>query len=77
MVSAESRSVCSCHAPSINDVIIMMSWYREAVIIVDEFRQCLAELDQEEAVPLVPVELMDPNVARIYSKAKRGQVSGE
>ena len=41
---------------------------------MEEFRLCLTELEQEEDLPVVPVELLDPNVARIYSKSRRARV---
>lgn len=47
---------------------------REALTLVEEFRLCLTELEQEEDLPVVPVELLDPNVARIYSKSRRARV---
>ena len=43
-------------------------------MLVDEFKLCLTELDQEEDLTVVPVELLDPNVARIYSKSRRARV---
>ena len=48
--------------------------FREAVTIVEEFKLCLTELEQEESMGMVPLELMDPNVARIYSKSRRAKV---
>ena len=47
---------------------------REALTLVEEFRLCLTELEQEEDLPVVPVELLDHNVARIYSKSRRARV---
>jgi len=43
-------------------------------VLVDEFKLCLTELEQEEDLTVVPVELLDPNVARIYSKSRRARV---
>lgn len=55
------------------DVVVVAAESREAVTIVDEFKLCLSELEQEEAMGMIPVELMDPNVARIYSKSRRAK----
>lgn len=41
---------------------------------MDEFRLCLSELESEEAISMVPVEMMDPNLARIFAKSKKGEV---
>ena len=43
-------------------------------MVVTDIKQCLS--DVEEEVVTVPVELVDPSVARIYAKSKRGKVSG-
>ena len=56
------------------DLVVVGAESRECLSIVDEFRECLTELEQEEDVGVVPVELMDPNVARIYSKTSRATV---
>ena len=42
-------------------------------MVVSDIKQCLSELE-EELVP-VPAELVDPSVARIFAKSKRGKVS--
>ena len=56
------------------ELIVVGAESRESLSIIDEFRECLTELEQEEDVGVVPVELMDPNVARIYSKTNRAKV---
>ena len=43
-------------------------------MVVTDIKQCLN--DVEEEVVTVPVELVDPSVARIYAKSKRGKVGG-
>ena len=35
---------------------------------------CVTELEQEDGFPSVPIELVDPNVARIFAKSRRGKV---
>ena len=57
------------------DLIVVGAESRESLSIIDEFKECLTELDTEEDVGVVPVELMDPNVARIYSKTNRAKVN--
>ena len=42
-------------------------------MVVSDIKQCLNDLEEEMAV--VPVELVDPSVARIYAKSERGKVS--
>ena len=56
------------------ELIVVGAESRESLSIIDEFRECLTELEQEEDVGVVPVELVDPNVARIYSKTNRARV---
>ena len=50
-----------------------MIMYRDVLMVVSDIKQCLN--DVEEEVVTVPVELVDPSVARIYAKSKRGKVS--
>ena len=50
-----------------------MILYRDALMVVSDIKQCLD--DVEEEVVTVPVELVDPSVARVYAKSKRGKVS--
>ena len=50
-----------------------MLTHRDALMVVSDIKQCLNELEEEMAA--VPVELVDPSVARIYAKSKRGKVS--
>ena len=47
--------------------------YRDALMVVTDIKQCLNELEEEMVA--VPVELVDPSVAMIYAKSKRGKVS--
>lgn len=44
-------------------------------MIVDDLHGALEELEGEEGVPVVPVELVNSNVAKIYSKSPRAKVS--
>ena len=56
------------------NIIVVGAESRESLSIIEEFRECLTELEQEEDVSVVPVELLDPNIARIYSKTNRARV---
>lgn len=56
------------------DLIVVTAESREAMGIMDDFRDSLTELEQEEDVPVVPVEMVDPSIARIYSKSRRAKV---
>ena len=47
--------------------------FREALSVVEDLKMCVLELE-EEGGPCPGVELMDPSVARIYSKSARGKV---
>ena len=58
----------------IGQLVLVVCLCREALMLVDELKLCLTELEQEEDLPVVPVELLDPNVARIYSKSRRARV---
>ena len=57
------------------DVIVVSAETRDSLSLVEEIRECLGELSQEEDdfVP-VPVELVLPEVARLYSKSQRAKV---
>ena len=58
------------------EIVVVGAESRESLSIADEFRECLRELEAEDdEIPVVPVELMDPNVARIYSKTNRAKVN--
>lgn len=43
-------------------------------MLVDDLHNALVELEGEEGVPVVPVELVNPNVAKIFSKSPRAKV---
>ena len=50
-----------------------MILYRDTLMVVSDIKQCLN--DVEEEVVTVPVELVDPSVARVYAKSKSSKVS--
>ena len=43
-------------------------------MLLDDLNNALVELEGEEGVPLVPVELINPDVATIFSKSPRAKV---
>ena len=47
---------------------------RDALMLVDDLHNALVELEGEEGVSVVPVELVNPNVAKIFSKSARAKV---
>lgn len=59
------------HCP---DVVVLSAESRDSLSLAEEIKECLGELEQEENVPTVPVEVIDPNVAYIFSKSQRGKV---
>lgn len=56
------------------DAIAVSAETKDSLSLVDEIKECLGELEQEEDLSPVPVELMDPNISRIFSKSRRGKV---
>ena len=47
---------------------------RDALALADDLTNALVELEGEEGVPVVPVELVSPDVAKIFSKSPRAKV---
>ena len=47
---------------------------RDALMLADDLSNALVELEGEEGVPVVPVELVTPDVAKIFSKSPRAKV---
>ena len=47
---------------------------RDALMLFDDLHNALVELEGEEGVPVVAVELVNPNVAKIFSKSPRAKV---
>ena len=43
-------------------------------MLADDLSNALVELEGEEGVPVVPVELVTPDVAKIFSKSPRAKV---
>ncbi|CAG5108685.1 Similar to Spt6: Transcription elongation factor SPT6 (Drosophila melanogaster) [Cotesia congregata] len=53
-------------------VIVVSGASRDAQTIVNEVRECLTTLSDEEQYPAIQVEICDPNVAKVYSLSNRG-----
>lgn len=58
-------------------VIAVSSESRDSVSLVQEIQELVNELSQEDDLPPAPVELVLPDVARLFSKSKRGRVRCE
>ncbi len=56
-------------------VIAISAESRDSVSLVQEIQELVGELSQEEDMTPAPVELILPDVARLFSKSKRGKVS--
>lgn len=52
-------------------MVTVITLYRQALVIVDELKSCINDLE-DDINPVI--ELMDPNVATIYSKSLRAKV---
>lgn len=49
---------------------------RDAFSVADDLKACLSEIEFEKNASYPPVELIDPNVARIFAKSYRSKVKG-
>ena len=47
---------------------------RDALMLVADLSNALVELEGEDGVPVVPVELVNPDAAKIFSKSPRAKV---
>ena len=56
------------------DLIAITAESREALTVADEFALCSSELAQEGVHHVIPVEVVDPSVARIYANSRRARV---
>ena len=63
------------HSNTIISMFYFFLFPRDALMLLDDLNNALAELEGEEGVPVVPVELVNPNVAKIFSKSPRAKVS--
>ena len=43
-------------------------------MVMEDLQSALVELEGEEGVPIVPVELVNSDIAKIFSKSPRAKV---
>ena len=55
-------------------VVAVTAQCREAQNVVDDFRFCISQLEQEHQMAPIFVELVDGEVARIYEASPRAEV---
>lgn len=55
-------------------VIVVAAECREAMAVVDDMKMCIAELEQENQIPSIPVEALDGEVARVFMGSPRSEV---
>ncbi|KAK2574192.1 Transcription elongation factor SPT6 [Acropora cervicornis] len=54
-------------------VIVVAAECREAMAVVDDMKMCIAELEQENQIPSIPVEALDGEVARVFMGSPRSE----
>ncbi|CAI8018492.1 Transcription elongation factor SPT6 [Geodia barretti] len=57
------------------EAVALAAESRDALMLADDLSNALVELEGEEGVPVVPVELVTPDVAKIFSKSPRAKES--
>lgn len=62
------------HGPN---AIVLSAETRDSLSLAEEIREVVGELSQEEDFSAIPVELLDPNLAYIFSKSRNGRVCGD
>lgn len=58
-------------------VIAVGAESREALMVMEDLRQLVSELEQEHQMAPIGVELVDNELARVYGNCNKGQVSLE
>lgn len=56
------------------DAVVLSAETRDSLSLAEEIKEVIVELGQEEDMPAIPVELMDPNLAYIFSKSRNAKV---
>ena len=56
------------------DAVVLSAEARDSLSLAEEIKEVIVELGQEEDMPAIPVELMDPNLAYIFSKSRNARV---
>ncbi len=57
------------------DAVVLSAETRDSLSLAEEVREVLGELAQEEDWPTIPVEIMEANVACVFSKSRGSRVS--
>lgn len=58
------------------DAVVLSAETRDSMSLVEEIKEVIGVLGQEEDMTAIPVELMDPNLAYIFSKSRNARVCG-
>lgn len=48
---------------------------RDAQFIVDDLKEMVKQLVEDEQFPLIPVEILDNDLAKVYANSYKGNVS--
>lgn len=58
-------------------VICVGSESRDAIMIVDDIKEIVKQLVEDEQFPAIPVEILDNDMSKIYANSIRGKVNEE
>lgn len=56
------------------DTVVVSAETRDSMSLVEEVKEVIGMLGQEEDMTAIPVELMDPNLAYVFSKSRNARV---
>lgn len=56
-------------------VICVGAESREAQMVVDDIKEVVKQLVEDEQFPLIPVEILDNDLAKVYANSIKGTVS--
>lgn len=48
---------------------------REALMIVNDIKEIIKQLVEDEQFPVIPVEILDNDLAKVYANSIKGTVS--
>ena len=57
------------------DMTSVYKYFRDALMIVDDIKKVIAELEQEAQMPPISVELVDNELAMVFANSARADVS--
>lgn len=55
-------------------VVTVSCWCRQALMIIDDIKSIVSELEMEQQMPAINVELVDNELAMIFENTKRAEV---